>query len=556
MSRCRVRGPLGPCARIWGCLLWVGCGHVGPGQAPVAGPQAPASDAQAATRVRSKFVELSQQLEKLGSDDRVDRDRLQAQLLEMTTLDPSFVPARFDLAVLQAQAGEVAAAQASFRALATADPNFTPALENAAAAQVRAGQVEEAMATYRRIIAHEPKNLTSRLALARLNLPLKKYQESIELCRYVLQRQADAIEAFRILAQAYTALDNVPMAQLIIGRAFKVVKDDVEMHHLLAHILLDQDDLVGGLAKLKEVVRMAPERLLARAELAEIAMSYRDFGNAAQQYEAILKERPGQIPVQVNLAVAYKGLGRYDQAEALYRDVLTHEPKQVAALWNLGVLYHRHLKRYDDAVARLNQFQAAAPKNDPRLAQVEPLVIEIGKLKSDVEAQRAQAERDAKRQAGLEAACAAVVAHKPVAAAAIGNEQERVETAWQLMVQAQQTIGAGDVPAGEAAVRCALAIIPDTAAANKSACAPMQVMWTQILYQLQRLEEARASIAAALICDPENPDAQLIQQQLKELMAQQAAPAAASEPAPVAPEVTAPKAANPTHGDGKKEKKR
>ena len=509
---------------------------------------------QPTVRAKARFVEMSQQLEKLGSEDRVDPNSLRAQLQEVVALDPQNVPARFDLAALQALAGESDRARTIWQQLADEDPSFVPAVENAAAAQVRAGKLDVAIAVYQKIIAKDAKNITSRLALARLVAGRKHHQEAIDLCRAVLQRQADAIEAFRVLALSYTELGNVPMAQLIIGRAFKVAKDDVELHHLLARILLEQDDLIGGLAKLKEVVRMAPSRVSARGELAEIALSYRDFGNAAQQYEAILKERPNLIPVQVNLAVSYKGLGRYDQAEALYREVLAKEPNQVASLWNLGVLYHRHLKRYDDAVAMLQKFKAAAPSGDARGAQVDPMVAEIQKQKSDVEAQRAQAERDRKRTEGLAAACAAVVAKKPPDAAAIGNEQERVEAAWQLMVQGQQAIQAGDVPGGEASVHCAFAIVPKTPAIDKSACAPMRVMWTQILYQLGRLEEANTTIGEALGCDAENPDAQLIQQQLKELMAQQAAQATpAPEPGPEA----APAKDSKTEPSGsKKEKKR
>ena len=46
----------------------------------------------------------------------------------------------------------------------------------------------------------------------------------------------------------------------------------------------------------------------------------------------------------------------------------------------------------------------------------------------------------------------------------------------------------------------------------------MHIMWTQILYQLNKLEDAMTSIKAARKCDPENPDAKLIEQQLQELI--------------------------------------
>jgi tetratricopeptide (TPR) repeat protein len=420
----------------------------------------------------------------------------------------------------------------AYEKLADEDPDFAPAVENVAAEKVRAGDVAGAMAVYQRLIAKYPKNMTSRLALARIYASQQKYTEAIDLCREVLQRQADAMEAFRVLAESYNAIGNTPMAELIIGRGLKASKTDVDLHYLLAQIFLDRDDLPNGVAKLKEVVRMDPKRLKVRAQLAEIAQSYRDFGNAAQQYEAILKERPEVVPVQIDLAVAYKGLGRYDAAEKIYQGVLGKDGGNAEALWNVGVLYHRHLNRYDDAIASFKRFKEVAKAGDDKVGQVDGLLAEITKLKTDQAAQREREERERKKKEAVEAACAAVAAKKAPDGAAIGNDQERVEVAWQLMANAQQVIQNGDVPGGEAAVQCAFGILPDSPAAQTGACAPMRVMWTQILYQLGRVDDAMASIKEALKCDPKNPDAQLIDQQLKDLAAQQPPPDAGGQAAP------------------------
>lgn len=524
-------------------LLCVSCG----GSKQAASVQAMPSAAVVATlttpagqQAADKFAEVSRELEKLGTDDSVDPVRLGGQLSEILKIDPTFRPARFDQAMLAARDGDTDKTRQVLTELVHEDPNFAPAQENLAADLVKAGDVQRAAEIYKAIIDKSPKNQTSRLALARIYATQKKYNEAIELSRQVLQRQGDAIEAFRVLAESYNAIGNVPMAELIIARGLKVQKEDVALHYLLAQIFLDRDDLPNGVAKLKQVVRMDPKRLVVRAQLAEIAASYRDFGNAAQQYEAILKEQPNLPAVQLDLAVSYKGLGRYDQAEKLYKDVLTTDPKNVNALWNVSVLYHRHLNRYDDAMSILRRFKEAAPATDEKAGQVDALVAEIEKLKNDQAATLAREERERKKREALESACAAVAANKPVDATAIGNEQERIEVAWQIMANAQAAIQGGDVPGGEGAVQCAFGILPDSPAAATSACAPMRVMWTQILYQLNRLDDAVASIKLALKCDPNNPDAALIMQQLQDILKQQAEnppPPAAAQPAAPAPTV-------------------
>ena len=90
------------------------------------------------------------------------------------------------------------------------------------------------------------------------------------------------------------------------------------------------------------------------------------------------------------------------------------------------------------------------------------------------------------------------------------------------MTDANNAITGGDQPGGDRLGKCALAILPDTPNAKISACAPMLVMWTRdILYPLGRMQDGLVSIGQALACDPDNPDAQLIQQQLQEILKQQ-----------------------------------
>ena len=538
LMRSIVRGGV---VSLAAALLSQGCGPK-KAAAPAQAGAAPTASAPAAAALPSgdagtaKFQEFSREVEKLGSDEKADAAHLEDELQAILKIDGKNKPARYDLAMLRGRK-DPDAARKVYVDIANEDPSFAPAQENLAAELVRQGQVDKAVEVYRALIAKYPKNQTSRLALARIDVQREKYDEAITLSRDVLQRQGDAIEAFRVLGESYNAVDNTPMAELILSRGLRASKDDVDLRYLDARIALDRDDLAAAVAKLKTIVRLEPKRLDVRAQLADIALQYRDFGNAAQQYEAILKDRPNLSPVQLNLGVCYKGMGRYDQAEKAYKDVLAAQKDQPQALWNLGVLYHRHLNRYDDAAVSFRRYKEVAQQGDEKAAQVDALVAEIEKLKNDQEAQHAREEHERKKKEAVEAVCAAVAGNKPADAAAVGSDPERIEVAWQLISNGQQVMQGGDVPGGEALVKCAFAVIPTTPAANKEACAPMKVMWTQILYQLGRVEEADKTIHEALKCDPTNPDAQLINQQLKEIMAQQqpqATPAPEAAPPPAA----------------------
>jgi tetratricopeptide (TPR) repeat protein len=515
---------------------------------PSAAQQA-AAGATAAQQAAAKFAALSHALEKLSLHESVDVQDLRTKLQAIEQMDGDFAPAAYDLAVLQALQGDAVGAEKIWRSLAKSHPTFLPAQESVAALDAQRAPTAAAQKFFRQVADKDPKNTTSRLALARLLLVEHHYRGAIELCREVLARQADAVEAFRVLGLSYTALGNLPMAELVIARGLRAQKDDVELTEEMAQLLLLRGDLAGGVEKLKEVIRLDPTRLSSRARLAKIALTYRDFGNAAQQYEAILKQEPTSVPAQVNLAVSYKGLGRFDQAADLLQKVLHQDPDHASATWDLAVLYHRHLGRYDEAQAlylrypQLQQGRAAAAEGAgpegaaTHLAQVKPLVAEITRLKSDQAALAAQQAHDKARQAAIAKVCAAKVAPQRADLDAVGTDQERIEAAWGLMSTAQKALEGSDATAFDQQVHCALALLPITHAANVAAGAPMHVLHTQMLYQLGRIDEAAAANAAALKCDPANPDAILIAQQLSELKKQpgKAAPPGANAQGPAGP---------------------
>ncbi|MBN1962111.1 MAG: tetratricopeptide repeat protein [Deltaproteobacteria bacterium] len=469
----------------------------------------------------TKFLDLSKEIEKLGKGESVDQAWLEEKLNEILSIDPDFIAARFNLAVLKERNNDKESARRIYEQIVNENPNFAPAQENLAAFAVSEGKLDQALSIYRKIVASSPKNVTSRLALARLLITKKKYKNAIELCRKALQQKADAIEAFRILAKSYVELQNLPMAELIIGRGLKVNKDDVELHYLTAEILLGKGELAAGVNKLKEIITIDPKSIKVRAKLAQIALQYRDYGNAVQQFDAIIKEDPNNRPALIDLAVAYKGIGRFDQAEKIYKELLNKNANDATCLWNLAVLYQYHLNRYDEAIANYKKFKSIARADDQDANSVDKLIAEIEKQKNDLAAAKAREEREQKKIAATRAACQAINGGKKPDVKSIGNDKERIEVGWQLIVDAQTAIQNGDVAAGESIVKCAFAVIPDTPGAKIEACAPMHVMWTQILYQLGRPQDALISVREGLKCDPNNPDAQLAEQQLIEILGKQ-----------------------------------
>ena len=63
---------------------------------------------------------------------------------------------------------------------------------------ILAGDTQKAQQIYAGIAQKDAKDTTSRLAMGRIALREKRYDDAIDLCRQVLQREGKAMEAFRI----------------------------------------------------------------------------------------------------------------------------------------------------------------------------------------------------------------------------------------------------------------------------------------------------------------------------------------------------------------------
>lgn len=498
------------------------CGST-PTPAPVAGSQAtPAENLTETPRVadqaEDKFSRLSASIDSMAQGDPVDASWLERELKEVLRLAPRHPQARFNLAKIQELKGEIAGARAVYAELHQDDPAFAPAAEEVARQYLADGDLERAVELYRRNVEKDAKNLTSRLALARIFLEQGSRAKSIKLCREVLQRDAKSVEAFRVLAQSFYENQNLPMAELVVGRGLKIHPRDTQLQYTLAQVLFAGGDLVGGVSKLKEVIALDPKGLRARAELAGIAFEYRDYANAAQQYEAIVKEGTASKSVRLALAVSYSGMGRSDQAETLFRELLTQKSDDIDVQWNFANLLYRR-GEYAGAIGLLTEVKKA---DEPKLSeQAATLLDKVRREKDDAAAQAERRAREEARSKAISAACGAVASKRPINAEAIGNVQERVEAAWQLIVEAQQLFQAGKGTEGESRILCAFGILPDNEGVRKEACAPMRVTWTQMLFELGRVEDALENTREGLKCDAENPELLLIEQQLLEILANQ-----------------------------------
>ena len=186
----------------------------------------------------------------------------------MSVPPPSALPAAaasFAQGVAAQQAGDLETAAAYWRQALTLDPAHEGALYNLGVAEALAGRTEEAAAAYERLLAHHPAHRDGLFNLANL----RKTQD----------RDADALQLYAQLVQTHPAFASGWVNQ--------------------AKALSDRGCLDAAEASLREALRLEPDHVWARWNLAVLLLRQKKWLEGWEAYEA-RRQLPHWMPPPVD----------------------------------------------------------------------------------------------------------------------------------------------------------------------------------------------------------------------------------------------------------------
>ena len=154
-------------------------------------------------------------------------------------------------------------------------------------------------------------------------------------------------ERERELGQVQAGVESRREARSVLDDARKQAARAVELdqHLAEAHIMLgyiesraadmtnepDQRDELRGKARdrFKAALKIDPESLLARIDLADAYLYFNDYGSAARELEIAARLAPRDPRVWSNLGYTFHAIGQLDDAIECYQRALQYAPKDI-----------------------------------------------------------------------------------------------------------------------------------------------------------------------------------------------------------------------------------
>jgi len=188
-----------------------------------------------------------------------------------------------------------------------------------------------------------------------------RYDDARALCRSILARHPNHVDALHIHGLADIKSDNVDSALKHLQRAVRLKPDLAGAQLNLAFAWEKSGQWTRRAEALKAALKLMP----GSANIAgDIALSYRNaarLDEAVSWYEKALAMDPAQHSARVGLGIALMHQGKIEAAEAAYQKVLAAVPHADATA-NLAIL--RDMQgRPEEVLALLDQCLAANPEH-------------------------------------------------------------------------------------------------------------------------------------------------------------------------------------------------
>lgn len=247
-------------------------------------------------------------------------------------------------------AGRIAEAIAILSGLVEKEPENLPARFNLGVAQAMAGQDAAAAGNFRKVLAEKPGLYEAELNLGQVLVRTGQYTEAVDLLQKAIEKKPDQPRPRTFLARAFAGESKWNEAASALAKAIELDSKGSDMEIELAGYY----EKAGRMGEAVAIYKKHPEEPGARERVALHLLDAGDTAGAIMELEALLKVSPTPA-VKYALATAYLRDGKPDKSVPLAQSILEQEPGNFEMRMFLGRLL-RDQKKYADAG---RQFAAA-----------------------------------------------------------------------------------------------------------------------------------------------------------------------------------------------------
>ena len=289
-----------------------------------------------------------------------DSRRALTLLKELQTDLPESPTVAYNLGLAQEQLGNRAMAEQAYRQATQLQPDLGAAWLRLGALAEAGGDLSWASQVYGQGMRAAPEDMDLHVASIGILVRQGRLDEAEASAKQALGINANAQAIYANLALIYIKQDKLELGKFIINRAFNFVdgaKDNAHLHAYLGRIFYLQEHPFEARASYEKALELDPELLDAMIFLSEVHLDNRAYGAMVPLLERAVEVAPDDPAIHMNLGIGYRGTGRFEEAEKEYRRVIELEPGHPEPYLNLVILYGDHQKKYDEAMALLEQYR-------------------------------------------------------------------------------------------------------------------------------------------------------------------------------------------------------
>jgi tetratricopeptide (TPR) repeat protein len=195
----------------------------------------------------------------------------EAQFRRAVQIDPKSGPAVLSLAAFQVKTGKLDQAEQTYGQLSSLPDKQYKAYH--AAFLAARGKHDQAIAEFEKLNHQDPDDRAVRAYLVREYISLRKIAEAEKLVTAAVKKHASDTDALLERSSIYLLTGRLDDAEVDLNNVLRLRRDSAEGHYLLSKLHEMRGAVSNEKNELTEVLRLKPEFLPARVQLARVMMA-------------------------------------------------------------------------------------------------------------------------------------------------------------------------------------------------------------------------------------------------------------------------------------------
>ncbi len=249
-----------------------------------------------------------------------------------------------------------------WQSVAERNPSSVIAQTNLAAELLKLDRPDDARLHTARALALDPRDDTAVSQTAMDLLRRGQNEQAVATCNDAIALGVDGYAIRYPLGLARMQMGQWLEARGELKLALSARPDFALGHLMLAETLTRLSDRAAAASEYREVLRIEPQHMQARARLIELLVTSGAIAEALPMLEELVQQQPDDIRYAYNLVLAYQTLGRSTDAEQLARRLVAAEPRLGKAHHLLGTLLMES-HRSDEGMSELTRAAELDPSN-------------------------------------------------------------------------------------------------------------------------------------------------------------------------------------------------